>query len=202
MNEWVDQIYHWTLRHPAETVVLFLAAAVIALAIYFWSVVRTFVSLCWSLLKRWAQSGDTLSPIHLDFVPIPSESWWAIAKDENRSITQVNTRWYVTNSSKTNTPARLLTAELLHPRMDHPTARCILLVTGPERSGPVRQTYRPDHEIPSGETREVSIDFFVGLHLHRQDKPLRVTFAVTDQFRKVHRLRTKPLRPIDVTPKK
>ena len=197
MNQWVDQIYQWTLRHPAETVVLFLAAAVIALAIYFWSVLRTFVSLCWSLLKRWAQSGDTLSSIHLDFVPIPSESWCAIGKFGDRLTTQFSTHWYVTNSSRTSTPARLLTAELLHPRVDHPTAHCILLI-----AGPVREAYSPENEIPSGQTRKISIEFFVDIHLHRQDKPLRVTFAVTDQFRKVHRLRTKPLRPIDITPKK
>lgn len=44
MNQWVDQIYRWTLRHPAETVVLFLAATVIALALYFWSAIRYIAS--------------------------------------------------------------------------------------------------------------------------------------------------------------
>jgi hypothetical protein len=196
MNEWVGQIYHWTLRHQPETVVLFLAAAVIPLAIYFWNSIRTFVSLCWSLLKRWAQSGDTLLSIHLDFVPIPSESWCAIGIGD-RLATQFSTHWYVTNSSKTSTPARLLTAELLHPRVDHPTAHCILLI-----AGPVSEPYSPENEIPPGKTRKISIEFFVNIHLHRKDKPLRVTFAVTDQFRKVHRLRPKPLRWIDMTPKK
>jgi len=43
---------------------------------------------------------------------------------------------------------------------------------------------------------------WVNLHLSRQDKPLTITFAVTDQFRKVHRLRTKAIRTIDVTPNK
>jgi hypothetical protein len=202
MNQWVDQIYQWTLRHPAETLVLFLAAAVIPLAIYFWSAVRTFVSFCWSWLKRSAQPGTALPSIHLDFVPIPSECRCAIAKYGDRLVTQINAYWHVTNSSKTNTPARLLTAELLSPRADDPTARCILLITGPQLRGPIRQTYSSDHEIPSGETRKIFIDFHADLHLHRPNKPLKLTFAVADQFSKVYRLRMKPLRPIDMTPTK
>jgi hypothetical protein len=202
MNQWVDQIYQWTLHHPAETVVLFLAAAVIPLAIYFWSAVRTFVSFCWSWLKRSAQPSPALLSIRLDFVPIPSECRYAILKYENRLLTQISTYWHVTNSSKTNTPARLLIAELLSPRVDDPTSRCALWITGPKLSGPIHQTFRADHEIPSGETRKIWIEFYVDLRLHRENKPVKLTFAVTDQFSKVHRLRTKPLRPIDLTPKK
>jgi hypothetical protein len=154
MNQWVDQIYQWTLHNPKETVVLGLVASIVALlgvVDVFWKSICSFISFCWSWLQRLAQPRFVLPSIHLDFVQIPSECRYTILSYENRILTQVNTYWQVTNSSRTNTPARLLTAEMLSPRVnDDPTARCLLLIIGPELRG--RQSYGTDHEIPSGET--------------------------------------------------
>jgi hypothetical protein len=45
--------------------------------------------------------------------------------------------------------------------------------------------YSPEHEIPSGQTRKVSIHFHVNLHLQLPGKPLmRVKFAVTVSLQK------------------
>jgi hypothetical protein len=41
-----------------------------------------------------------------------------------------------------------------------------MLIAGPVLRGPVREAYSPENEIPSGQTRKVSIDFHVDLHLH------------------------------------
>jgi hypothetical protein len=201
MNQLVQQIYQWTLRHPAETVLLFLAAAVIK------------------------YPGDLLSECgpHIRFVLLvlaqtPSSTWGRAAvhpsgprADTKRMPMCHRKRWgsvnhavtgvlVVTNSSKTSTPARLLTAELLHPRVNHPTASCILFICG---SG--SEAYRREVEILSGETRKIYILFCVDLHLHRHDKPQKgdgVSTGSTAASLSLSGRRVEPLRPIEVTPKK
>jgi len=49
MNQWVDQIYQWTLHNPKETVVLGLEASIVALlgvVGIFWKSICSFISFC------------------------------------------------------------------------------------------------------------------------------------------------------------
>jgi hypothetical protein len=195
MNEWVGQIYHWTLRHQPETVVLFLAAAVIPLAIYFWSAVRTFVSFCWSRTTRQAEPGVS----RLKFVPILSESRCLIGTYDKWLLTQIDTRWHITNVSES--PVRLLAARLLKPRVRHPSVRCEVF-PGRSAGDPFDDDHGVGPEIPSRKTRKVSIHFHVNIHLQRPGKPLRVKFAVTDQLSEEHRMPTIMIQTIDMTPEK
>jgi hypothetical protein len=199
MNQWVDQIYQWTLRHPAVTVVLFLAAAVIPLAIYFWSVVRTFVSFCWSRTNRQAEHGAVLPSSRLKFVPILSESRCLIGTYDKWLLTQIDTLWHITNVSES--PVRLLAARLLKPRVRHPSVRCEVF-PGRSVGDPFDDDYGVGPEIPSRKTRKVSIHFHVNIHLQRPGKPLRVKFAVTDQLSEEHRMPTIMIQTIDMTPEK
>jgi len=139
----------------------------------------------WSRIKRRRKPGTALRSADLRFVPIPTRCRCAIGMYGDQSITQINTHWHVTNPAKTSTPVQLLTARLLKPRVHHPSAQCSVSTARRDR---FRDVYSVEHEIPSGETRKVSIGFYVYLNLQRSGRPLRVRFAVMDQLAKEHRM--------------
>jgi hypothetical protein len=198
MEYWVRYLEEWSTQHQALLTLIGVAATILGTVPLWAKPLRSIISSCWSRIPWRRKTTAMVDSVELRFVPIPLESRCAITKYRNQLITQINTHWYVTNTSKSNTPARLLTAQLLNPRVDHPTARCYVSTARPS-GGLHGDVYGPEYDIPSGETRKVSIDFHVCLHLHRPEKPLRVRFAVTDQLEKEHRMPRIPVRTIDIT---
>jgi hypothetical protein len=167
-------------------------AAVLAIVEWFLKPFRWIASFRWSPIKHQSKPEAALPSAHLAFVAIPEQCRCVLGKAAgNRVMTQTDTHWYVTNATESRMPVQLLKARLLEPRVRHPSARCYAN-TARFVDEPVGEVYSPEHKIPSGEMRKVSIHFFVELHLQRPGKPLmRVRFAVTDQLAKEH-----PMPPI------
>lgn len=190
MKPWFENLGRWALSHPVEMGELALITGLITLYGFFRNDVWAFLSFCGARFKRATKRLPAPSSADLAFVPIQSRCSCVIGKDGNQLFTRIDTQWHVTNVPNSRTIVRLLTARLLKPRVDHPTAHCRVLFSGFE------------NEIVPGETCQISIYFFVHLHLQQQGKRLEVRFAVTDQFAKQHLLPAIALHTVDMTPKK
>lgn len=172
-------------------------ATIAASVLMLWKPLGSLASFCWSRTTRRRKLGPTLSIALADlrFIPIPAESRCVLGKVDNRLITQINMQLHVTNVLEPRMPIRLLNARLLKPRVHHLPAFCYVN-TSPPRGGILNDA------IPWGETHEISILFQIDCLLQRPGKPLRVQFAVTDQFAKEHRLPPMLLPTFDMTPEK
>jgi hypothetical protein len=192
MNQWVSQIYQWTLLHPAQTVVLGLAGTLVTLLGFFWKPVCSFISFCGAGISRTLRSGLPEPRPHLCFVAIPSRCFLlVIERDDKQPNAQIRTHWNVKNASRSGIPARLLRATLVKPRVrDSPLTREYVSI------------FAPVDSIPPGETELVYIhvDFF--LPPQKFNKPLKVQISVTDQLTNKHKLPEITLQPLVGVPAK
>src|SRR5258708_2858570 len=130
--------------------------AVLGIIEKFWKPFRSITSLCWSRIKRQSKPEAALPSTHLTLIEIPAQCRCVLGKAGNRVMTQIDTHWYVTNATESRMPVQLLKARLLEPRVRHPSVRCYAN-TARFAGEPVGDVYSPEHKIPWGETRNVSI---------------------------------------------
>jgi len=193
MDQWVNQVYQWTLRHPAYYAVLSLLATLVTLAGVFWVWLRWFASGYWTSIRLWAKKLANPGSVPLPppaFVSLPDQSHCAILNDGTKLITQIRTVWHVTNRSPE--PLRLLTARLLTPRIIDSSAHCTVYTWPPIGRGGRIDPFLANAPVAFGSMRQCDIRFSVHRVLKRGGKRLTVVFGVTDQFNIEHRL--KPLR--------
>ena len=132
----------------------------------------------------------------LRFIAIPEQCRCSVGtvlrKDGEDQFTEIHACWYITNASEPRMPVQLLKARILEPPVGGPVF-CQVDIERPGRArrGDVYSTER--EKLHPGETRKMFIHFIhdlqiVDIHRWRQGKPLRVVFAVTDRFAKVHQM--------------
>jgi hypothetical protein len=197
MNQWVQQIYQWTLLHPAETVVFGLAGTAVTFLGIFWKPVWSFVSSCWAEISRSIRNELPEPRPHLRFVAISSQCF--LPCHDKRPNAQIRTEWNVTNASRSGMPARLLRAELLKPRVRNSITSDIVFTVERLRD---RHPNPTDYAIPLGKTgiASINLDFF--LPPDKFNKPVKVKISVTDQLQNKHKLPEMMLQPIVGKPAK
>lgn len=157
-----------------------------------WKPLRSKALFCWSRIIPAHKPGPTLPVTDLRFVAILEQCDCTVGKVAHEvghdEFTEIHACWYVTNASEAKIPLLLLRARILEPPIGG--VFCPVTIERRVRGG----AYSPEREpIQPGETCKVFIHFvhdmaFVEVHPRLPLNPLRVIFAVTDQFAREHRV--------------
>jgi type IV secretory pathway VirB3-like protein len=117
----------------------------------------------------------------LHFVPLHSQRWWHLAKQQDESFcSQITLDVQVTNISLE--PVRIVKISLIKPKAK---------ILHAEASLPVRGTFYHSFEepVPPRRTTTASIHIMVRGKIAPQGSPIRITLGITDQYGQEYKLK-------------
>ena len=168
----------------ANATLLEALAAVIAILLFIWAIMRFFGHYIYSLsgwLKQKFTGDQSVPHTKITFVLNSRRTLWNMGQRGTNPAMQILTSWYVTNASRV--PIRVLGAGLIKP---NPRGRTCTTSVDIIEHGTNWARGGMDKEILPGQTEVVEANFFLDSQLRKENSVLKMRMYIVDQYGRRH----------------